>query len=477
MLRWLVGSSLKFRFIVVAAAAGLMFFGVQQLQHTRVDVFPEFAPPKVEIQTPSLGLSASEVESLVTIPLEQTLAGVPGLDVIRSKSLEQLSSIEMIFEPGTDLLSARQLVSERIAIIAPQLPTWASPPFMIQPLSATSRVMKIGLAPEDPNIDLLDLSMTAYWKIRTRLLRVPGVANVPIWGERLEMLQVQVDPSRLRSNGVTLEAVMSTTADALESGLLQYSEGHIIGRGGWIEDGDHRLPIRLVEPIVTVEQLARVPISNARGQTLRLDDVANLVRDHQPLVGDAVINDGPGLMLIVEKLPWANTLDVTRGIEEALAELEPGLDGIYVDAEIFRPATFIEDAIDNLGFSIFLGAMLMIFMLGAFLYEWRTALISVVAIPLSLIAAGLILHITGATINTMILAGMVIALGDIVDDAIIDIENVVRRLRIHRETGGARSTARVILDASLEVRSAIVYATLIEIAAVIPIFFLTGLSG
>ena len=477
MLRWLVGSSLKFRFIVVAAAAGLMFFGVQQLQHTRVDVFPEFAPPKVEIQTPSLGLSASEVESLVTIPLEQTLAGVPGLDVIRSKSLEQLSSIEMIFEPGTDLLSARQLVSERIAIIAPQLPTWASPPFMIQPLSATSRVMKIGLAPEDPNIDLLDLSMTAYWKIRTRLLRVPGVANVPIWGERLEMLQVQVDPSRLRSNGVTLEAVMSTTADALESGLLQYSEGHIIGRGGWIEDGDLRLPIRLVEPIVTVEQLARIPISNARGQTLRLDDVADLVRDHQPLVGDAVINDGPGLMLIVEKLPWANTLDVTRGIEEALAELEPGLDGIYVDAEIFRPATFIEDAIDNLGFSIFLGAMLMIFMLGAFLYEWRTALISVVAIPLSLIAAGLILHITGATINTMILAGMVIALGDIVDDAIIDIENVVRRLRIHRETGGTRSTARVILDASLEVRSAIVYATLIEIAAVIPIFFLTGLSG
>ena len=234
MLRWLVGSSLKFRFIVVAAAAGLMFFGVQQLQHTRVDVFPEFAPPKVEIQTPSLGLSASEVESLVTIPLEQTLAGVPGLDVIRSKSIEQLSSIEMIFEPGTDLLSARQLVSERIAIIAPQLPTWASPPFMIQPLSATSRVMKIGLAPEDPNIDLMDLSMTAYWKIRTRLLRVPGVANVPIWGERLEMLQVQVDPSRLRSNGVTLEAVMNTTADALESGLLRYSEGHIIGRGGWI---------------------------------------------------------------------------------------------------------------------------------------------------------------------------------------------------------------------------------------------------
>lgn len=477
MLRWLVGSSLKFRFLVVASASALMFFGVQQLQHTSIDVFPEFAPPRVEIQTPALGLSATEVESLVTIPLEQTLNGVPGVDVIRSKSLEQLSSIEMIFEPGTDLLTARQLVAERIALVAPKLPTWASPPFMIQPLSATSRVLKVGLVPQDPAIDMMDLSMTAYWKIRTRLLRVPGVANVPIWGERLEMLQVQVEPDRLRANGVTLENVMNTTADALESGLLQFSEGHIIGRGGWVETDSQRMPIRLVEPIVTIEDLARIPITNARGQTLRLDDVANLVRDHQPLIGDAVINDGEGLMLIVEKLPWANTLDVTRGVEEALSELQPGLGGIYVDSEIFRPATFIEDAIDNLAFSIFLGAMLMIFMLGAFLYEWRTALISVVAIPLSLVAAGLVLHLSGATINTMILAGMVIALGDIVDDAIIDIENVVRRLRIHRREGGVRSTARVILDASLEVRSAIVYATLIEIAAVLPIFFLTGLSG
>ena len=477
MLRWLIGSSLKFRYIVVALAAGLIFFGVQQLQHASVDVFPEFAPPKVEIQTPSLGLSASEVESLVTIPLEQTVAGVPGLDVIRSKSIEQLSSIVLIFKPGTDLLTARQLVAERIATITPTLPTWSSPPVMIQPLSATSRVMKIGLVPDDPEIDLMDLSMTAYWKIRTRLLQVPGVANVPIWGERLDILQVQVDPAWLRANGVTLEGVLNTTADALDSGLLQYSEGHIIGRGGWVETASQRIGIRHVQPIVTVEDLAQIPIQNASGQTLRLGDVADLVRDHQALVGDAVINDGPGLMLIVEKLPWANTLDVTNGIDDALEELERGLQGITVDAEIFRPATFIEQSIQNLSGAIFIGAMLMIFMLGAFLYEWRTALISVIAIPLSLIVAFLVLNWFDATINTMILAGMVIALGDIVDDAIIDIENVVRRLRQHRQEGGSRSTARVILDASLEVRSAIVYATLIEIAAVIPIFMLTGLSG
>ena len=477
MLRWIVGSSLKFRFIVVALAAALMLFGTQQLRHAQIDVFPEFAPPRVEIQTPSLGLSATEVEALVTVPLEQSLNGLPGLDVMRSKSVEQLSSIELIFERGTDLLTARQLVSERIASVTPTLPTWSSPPFMIQPLSATSRVLKIGLTPTDPDIDLMDLSMVAYWTIRARLLRVPGVANVPIWGERLDMLQVQVDPERLASLDVALEDVMSATSDALDAGLLQYSEGHYIGRGGWIETGDQRIGIRHVQPIVTVEDLARVPVETGRGTLLPLGEVAELVRDHQPLAGDAVINDGDGLMLIVEKLPWANTLEVTRGIEAALEDLKPGLPGIAIDHTIFRPATFIEQSIENLSTAILIGAMLMILMLGAFLYEWRTALISVVAIPLSLITAGLILHARGATINTMILAGFVIALGDIVDDAIIDIENVVRRLRQHREQPDGRSTARVILDASLEVRGAIVYATLIEVVAVAPIFLLEGLSG
>ncbi|MGH8902286.1 MAG: efflux RND transporter permease subunit [Egibacteraceae bacterium] len=503
MLRWIVGSSLKLRYLVLALTAALMFFGVGALRHTQIDVFPEFAPPRVEVQTPSLGLSASEVESLVTVPLEQTLNGIPGLETIRSKSVEQLSSIEMIFERGTDLLTARQHVAERIAIVTPTLPTWSSPPFMIQPLSATSRVLKIGLTSTDPEVDLMDMSMTAYWKIRARLLRVPGVANVPIWGERLEMLQVQVDPNRLRERDVTLAQVMTATADALDAGLPLYSEGHFIGRGGWVETPDQRMGVRHVLPIVAAEDLAQVPIVNGRGETLRLADVADLVRDHQPLAGDAVINDGPGLMLIVEKLPWANTLDVTRGVEQALEELRPGLPRFEIDSAIFRPATFIESSIDNLSTAILIGALLMVLMLGLFLYEWRTALISVVAIPLSLIAAGLVLHARGATINTMILAGFVIALGDIVDDAIIDIENVVRRLRQHRqgvggsppsnqgvggsppsnqgapsEQGGSTvSTARVILDASLEVRSAIVYATLIEIVAIAPIFMLQGLSG
>ncbi len=477
MLKWVIGSSLKYRYIVMALAAGLMFFGVGQLSNSQIDVFPEFAPPRVEIQTPSLGLSASEVESLVTVPLEQSLAGIPGLAEIRSKSVEQLSSILLIFDRGTDLLDARQLVNERIARISPSLPTWASPPVMIQPLSSTSRVLKVGLTSADPELDLIDMSMVSYWTIRTRLLQVPGVANVPIWGERLEMLQVQVEPERLRNDGVTLERVATSTADALEAGLYQYSEGHIIGTGGFVDDADGRLSVRHVSPIINPEDLADIPVQTTTGEFRRLGDVAELVRDHQLLNGDAVINDGPGLMLIVEKLPWANTLDVTRGVEEALEDLKPGLPGFEVDSEIFRPATFIEESISNLSKAILIGAVLMIGMLSIFLFEWRTALISVVAIPLSLVAAGLVLHWRGATINTMILAGMVIALGDIVDDAIIDIENVVRRLRQHRAANSTTSTARVILDASLEVRSAIVYATLIEVVAIAPIFLLTGLSG
>jgi CzcA family heavy metal efflux pump len=475
MLRWIVGSSLKFRYIVAAAAVGLMFFGIQQLRHMPVDVFPEFAPPRVEIQTLALGLSGEEVEKLVTIPLEQTLNGVPGIDVIRSKSVEQLSQIELIFEPNADLLTSRQLVAERIATISPTLPRWAAPPVMIQPLSATSRVMKIGMTSDEHS--LIDLSMTAYWKVRARLLRVPGVANVLIWGERIKMPAVQVDPKLLRKHDLTLEEVMTVTSDSIDAGLLRFSEGGYIGTGGFLDTRTSRMNVRHAIPILTADELAQVPIVKDDGSVIRLRDVADVRITTPPMMGDGVINDRLGLLLVVQKLPWANTADVTAGLDAAIEELRPALQGIELDPTIFRPATFIEDAIDNLREAMIVGAVLMIIMLAAFLFEWRTALISVTAIPLSLIGAGLVLAWQGVTINTMVLAGLVIALGDIVDDAIIDIENVVRRLREHRAQGGTKSTARVILEASLEVRSAIVYATLIEVAAIVPIFALEGLSG
>ena len=215
----------------------------------------------------------------------------------------------------------------------------------------------------------------------------------------------------------------------------------------------------------------------ANGKLVPLTDVADLVLDHQPLFGDAVINDGPGIMLIVEKFPWANTLDVTRGVEAAIDDLRPGLQDVAIDTTIFRPATFIDVALENLSKALLLGSILVFIVLILFLFDWRTALISLVAIPLSLMGAALVLQLRGTTINTMVLAGLVISVGVVVDDAIIDIENIVRRLRQHRLEGSHKSTASVILESSLEVRSAIIYATLIDVVAIIPIFFIQGLSG
>jgi CzcA family heavy metal efflux pump len=475
MMRWIVGSSLRFRYIVVAVAAGMMAFGVVQLRSVPVDVFPEFAPPRVQIQTACLGLSAADVEQLVTVPLEDGLNGIPGLDQMRSASVPQLSSIELIFKIDTDLLRARQLVQERIATVLPTLPTWASPPVMLQPLSATSRVMKIGLSSHSRS--LTEMSMTAYWNIRARLLRVPGVANVPIWGERLQMLQVQAEPEKMRAHDVSLEQVMEATADALDVGLLKFSNGAVVGTGGFMDTPNQRLQVRHVLPIATPKDLSQVIVERQGGKPLRLGQVARVVEDHQPLAGDAVINDGPGLMLIVEKLPWANTLDVTRGVEQALHELQPGLTGIDIDPTIFRPASFIETALHNLTNALLLGCLFVVLVLAFFLFEWRSALISLVSIPVSLVAAGLVLLVRGATINTMILAGLVIAVGVVVDDAIIDIENILRRLRQHQAQGSDKSTTAIILEASLEVRGPIIYATLIIVAAAVPVYFLEGLTG
>lgn len=475
MLRWVVASSLKFRYLVVAFAASLMFFGVGQLRQMPVDVFPEFAPPRVEIQTPCLGLSAAEVEELVTIPLEQALNGLPGLDTIRSRSVPQLSSIELYFKPGTDILEARQLVTERMAAVVKTIPTWASPPVMMPPVSTTGRVMQIGLSSD--TIDLRDMSMIAYWTIRGRLLRVPGVANVAIWGERLKMPQVRVDPERLNAAGVTLDQVMTATADSVDSGILKFSNGAVIGRGGFIDTPNQRLQIQNTLPVLTPQDLAQVTVAKRNGKTLTLGDVATVTEGNQPLIGDAVINDGPGLMLVVEKFPWANTLQLTAGVEAALDELRPGLPGLRMDPTIFQAADFIELAIDNLTQALILGSLLVLLVIVLFLFEWRTALISLIAIPLSLLTAALILDARGATINTMVLTGMVIAVGVVVDDAIIDIENIVRRLRIARKEGTPYSAKDVILDASLEVRSAIIYATLIDVATLLPIFFVQGLTG
>jgi len=475
MMRWIVGSSLKFRFLVIAAAAAMMYFGVERLRTMPVDVFPEFAPPIVEIQTEGIGMTATEVEELITGPMEEQLRGTPELDVLRSKSVVGLSAIRLIFKMGTDVLHARQLVQERLEQAVHILPRSAGAPIMLQPLSATSRAMKIGITSKEHS--LMDLSMIAYWTIKFRLLQVPGVANVPIWGERIKLLAVLVDPEKLRKYDVSLNDVEKSVGEALEFSALPYSKHAKLQTEGFIDTPNQRLALRYVLPVIEAEDLSRVPIDVHEGKTVLLRDVAEVKWETWPMIGDAVINGGPGLMMIVEKLPWANTLDVTRGVEEALAALKPGLQGVQIDAQIFRPATFIEMALHNLTAALLIGCVLVIVVLGAFLYEWRAALISVVAIPLSLMAGALVLYVRGTTINTMVLAGFVIAVGVVVDDAIIDIENIVRRLRQYRREGSTKSVGSVILEASLEVRSAIVYATLIDAVTLLPVFLMEGLSG
>jgi CzcA family heavy metal efflux pump len=448
-----------------------MILGITSLPQMHVDVFPEFAPPRVVIQTACVGLSTSDVEQLVTVPLEAGLNGIQGLDDMRSKSVPQLSSIELLFKPGTDLLRARQLVQERIATVSPSLPTWAAPPVMLAPVSATGRAMQIGMTSK--NHSLIEMSMTAYWTIRARLLRVPGVANVAIWNERLQLMTVQAEPAKMQARQVSLEKVMEVTADAVDSGLLKFSTGAVIGTGGTIETPNQRIGIRNVLPIITPADLAKVPVTG----TVRLGDVAKVAEDHQPLIGDAVIDGQPGLLLVVEKLPWANSLQLTAGVEDAIRQLQPGLPGITFDTKVFQQANFVKLAISNLTQALVIGFILVVVILALFLFEWRVALISLLTIPLSLVATLLVLYWLGATINTMTLAGLVIALGAVVDDAIIDVENITRRLREERLAGGGRSTSEVILSACLEVRSPIVYATLIIVAASVPVFLLAGLTG
>ena len=478
IMTWIVAMSLRFRYLVVFTAVVLVLFGVIRLQTMPVDVFPEFAPPRVEIQTPSLGLSSAEVEALVTIPLENVLNGVPNLDVMRSKSVEQLSSILLIFEPGTDLIIARQLVQERLAIAAPQLPTWAAPPVIMPPLSSTARTMKVGISSDQYSV--MELSMITYWKIRDRLLRVPGVANIAMWGEQIQMPQVLVDPEKLATHDISIDEIYQVTSDALDVGMVQFSNGSVVGTGGFIETPNQRLSIRHVSPVLLPADLANIPINDrikADGSPLRLRDVSRLAEGTWPMIGDAVINDGPGLLLIVEKFPWANTLEVTKGVEAAFDELRPGLAGIDIDTTIFRPATFIQVAMENLISSLLIGAGLVILVLLLFLWDWRIALISATIIPLTVMITLLVLSFVGTTLNVMVLAGLVIAIGAVVDDAIVDVENIVRRLRQYRLEGSDLPTSTIVLDASVEVRAAIVYASLIEMTALLPVFFLEGLSG
>ncbi|MGA8514244.1 MAG: efflux RND transporter permease subunit [Burkholderiaceae bacterium] len=477
MFNWIISSCLQFRHLVLGAAAMLVVYGGIQLKNIPVDVFPEFAPPVVEVQTEAIGLSADEVQALITLNLEELLSGVPWLESIRSQSVTGLSSIVMTFQRGTDVMKARQMIQERLTL-AYTLPNVAQPPVILQPLSATSRFMMVSISSD--KVEPTELSLLTRWTVKPRLLGVPGVANVAIWGQRLRQMHVQIDPNRLRDAKVLQEDIIAAAGDALWVSPLTFLKGSSPGTGGWIDNRNQRLGVQHTMPIDQPEDMAKIPVSTPSlllsGKNMSLGEVTEVTFSHPPLIGDAVLKNGNGLMLVIEKFPSANTLEVTRGVDQALAELGRGLPGVKIDANEFRLANYVSDSMTNLTWAIAIGGLLVALTMGVLMLNWRSALISVVSIALSLIAAVIALYLTGATINTMILAGLIVALSIIIDDVVVDMNTLLERLRT-QEPGSTRSIARVIFDTSLESQRDALYATLIAILAVVPIFFMGGVAG
>jgi Cu/Ag efflux pump CusA len=486
MVRWLIDLGQRLRLVVLALAVAIMVFGAWQLPDASREVLPEFGPVYVEIQTEALGLSAEEVEDLITVPLEQNLLnGVAWLDDIRSQSIAGLSSIVLIFEPGTDPLRARQMVAERLTQ-AHMLPAVSKPPTMLQPLSSASRVVMVRLSSD--TLSPIQTSVLARWTIRPALLGVSGVANVSIWGQRERQLQVQIDPARLHERGILLEDVIATTGNALWVSPLTYLQASAPGTGGFVDTPNQRLGVQHMLPIDSTDDLALVPIegcpvSYAEAEQAdpgaavcpTLGDVATIVEDHQPLIGDSVTADGQSLLLVIEKFPDADTEAVTRGVEKTLEGMAPGLEGVIIDSSVFQRASLIDTVIDNLNRILLIGIGLAILVTLLLLVDWRTAVVSAVVLPLSLVTAALVLYLRGATFDTVVMAGLVVALAIVIDDVVVDAAHVLRRVREHRATGSDRAVVSVVMEATAEVRSPAMVATVVVLLAAVPALLLGGL--
>lgn len=472
MIHSIIATGLKMRWMVAALAIIVLIAGADLVSDIPVDVWPAIEPPLVEIQTEALGLSAAEVESFITVPMEADLLnGVAWLDTLTSESVAGLSSIRLVFEAGTDPIRARQMVAERLTQSF-ALPNVSQPPMMLPPVSSASRVMIVGLTSRE--LSLIDLSVLARWNIKPRLMGVPGVANVSIWGQRDRQLQVQVDPRRLAAAGVTLDQVVATAGNALWVSPLSFLNASTPGTAGWIDTPNQRLGLHHILPIRGPADLASVPVVGARN--LRLAKVATVVEDHQPLIGDAALGDTPGLLLVIEKFPGADTLDVTEEVEEAIAEMRPGYPGVAFDTTVFRPATYLTRAIRNLAAASLLGLGLVVLLVAAFLDDVRPALVSAAAVVVSLAAAGLVLYWRGASANVLVVAGIAIAAGAVIDDAVVGVESVWRRGLPRPEAGGG-SLGAALAPAALGARRALAVATLIALLVAVPLFFVSGPTG
>jgi Cu/Ag efflux pump CusA len=472
MISWIAGTSIKFARLVVATALGVLGVGLYQLSDSSIDVYPEFDQTAVHIQAEALGLSAQEVEQLITVPLEQDLLnGIPWVEHISSKSMPGLSAIDLQFEPGTDPQAARQMTQERMTQ-AKALPNVGTPPIMVQPTSSTSRVAMIAMRSD--SVSTMQMSVLARWQIRPRLMSIPGVANVSVWGLRDRQLQVQVDPEQLRSRHVTLTQLIESTGNALWVSPLSFVEASTPGTGGFVETPNQRIGVQHIQPITKADQLADVAVEGTTSPALRIGDVARVTEDHQPLIGDASLDGPAGLMLVVERFPGANTAEVTRAVDDAFEAMAPGLSGIQIDTHVFRPASYMTSALHRLGVAGLVTAILLVTALGALLVSWRAALIPLVVVPLSLVAASWVLHLRGQTLTTITLLGLATATALIVEDVVGDVGEVRRRLRL----GGPDkpSLSSVVVDVVAARRGPLLVASVIAIFALVPIATMGGIS-
>ena len=466
MLQSLISWSLHRRVVVMVLAAVLLLLGGYAARHSRLDVFPEFAPPQVVVQTECPGLSALEVEQLITTPLETSVNGVSRLATLRSQSIQGLSVITAIFQDGTDIYRARQQVAERLAELAGQLPAAAKAPRIAPLTSSTGRLLAVGFVSK--TLSPMELRDKVQWTVRPMLLKTPGVAQVTIYGGEVRQFQVRVKADALAARQLTMVEVIEAAKQA--SGIRP---------AGFAESNDQRVQIRSEGQTEQIEALADTVISLGAGPPVRLRDVANVVEGPEPKFGDALVDGLPAVVLMAYRQVEADTIETTRKLESELLKLQPMLDrqGIEVRSPLFRQADFIEHAVGNVLHSLWLGAALVAVVLLLFLFDLRTAAISLAAIPLSLLAAIGMLWAFGFGLNTLTLGGLAIAVGEVVDDAIIDVENVFRRLKQNARLDQPRPVHDVVLAASLEVRGAVVYATFVVVLVFLPVFFLSGLQG
>src|SRR5215813_636424 len=463
MLNNIIQWSIKNRLVVVIAAIGLLIYGGVVAFRAPVDVFPDLTAPTVTILTESHGMAPEEVEALVSLPIEAVMNGTSDVFRVRSNSAAGISIVFVEFNLGTDIYRARQLVTEKLGQV--RLPAGIRPPVLGPIASTMGEIMLISMTSK--NTSPMELRSLADWVVRPRLLGVPGVAQVMIIGGETKQYQVLVDPARLRDYGLTLKEVSNAVGAA-----------NVNASGGFLERPDLEYFIRARGRINTLDDLANSVIAVRNSTPILVKNVADVRIGPALKRGDGSFNMHSDVVATIQKQPNANTLEVTHQIDSALAALKPTLpEDVTIDTKAFQQATFIDRAIDNVQRALVEGGILVTIVLFLFLWNFRTTVISLTAIPLSLITAIIAMSYFGIGINTMTLGGLAIAIGELVDDAIIDVENVFRRLKQNAQSGFSQTPETVIYKASSEIRNSIVFATLIIVLVFIPLFNLGGFEG